>query len=79
MIYLGIQRGRWKCNRVLIVIDCINKTALCFFCMMRADADAFAAVNALIRGNNSLSVTNANGLGGTVLDAVCTALTLIFQ
>jgi len=46
---------------------------------MRADADAFAAVNALVGCNNRFSAADADCLGRAVLDAVRAALALIFQ
>jgi hypothetical protein len=79
MVYLRIQRGRRKRYGILIIIDGIDEAALCFLRMVRADADALAAVDALVRCDDGLAVTHADGLRGAVLYAVGTAFTLILK
>ena len=79
MVDLCVQRGRGKSYGILLIVDGIDKASLCLLGMVRADADAFSAVDALIGCNNRLAVSDTNCLGRVVLDSVGTAFTLIFQ
>ena len=66
-----------------ILILCKNardflRIFLCIFCMIGADANAFAAVNTAFRNNICLAAAHANGARRATLNAVNAAFAFFF-
>ena len=66
-LYRGWRR---EGHRVFVLFQDVCGVPPDLLGVMGADADTFAAVNAELPGDHSLSVADTDGLGGAALDAV---------
>ena len=78
IVELPVERRRGQGDSVFELDYPVHRVAVGIFCMVRADADALAAVDAAFRDNMRLAAAHAYSLRGTSLYAVGAAHALLF-
>ena len=74
IIKLAVQRWRRQRDTVFIIQYFIEGIALRIFRVVRADSDAFAAIDAALGNNVRLPITHTDCFRGAPLDAIGAAL-----
>ena len=77
VVKLPVQRRRGQCNLPFVVFEIGKAVADRLFRLIGAKADALAAVDAALRTDDGMTVSDADRLGGTTLEAVGAALAFV--
>ena len=77
MIELAVKSGSGQGHGILKIFQHGQGIVIRLFGMVRADADAFAAVDAAFRDDLRFAAPHPDGLGGAALDAVGASHTFV--
>ena len=79
MVKLTVERRGGQSYLEFVIVKFIQFVLKSLFSLVGTESYTLAAVNTTLLVDNRMSVLNSYRLGGTALDAVGTALTLVNQ